>query len=482
VIDSSRRTSTRLGVNLSLLYAGEALSKLLGLFVFAYLNRVLTKGRYGDLEFAFGLVFVLNLLMDAGLAHYGAREASREPHRLPALATQIAAIRTLIFFGSILVLGAMALFLDGDSTSKLLVLVAGSMLLPLPLLLNWAFQSRDEMQVIAGSSLLRQVLFAAGVLSFVHSGEDILLVPIFDGAGLLTAVVVQQVLLRRRIGTLWAAAHLRDTVRVTREALPLAASAVVWSLRLFFPLLALRFLAGAEATAVFGASHRMIIALHTFVWLYFVNLLPSLSRLATPEGRAEFDRVTATSMRLVGWGVVTGSIVGGVIAPVIFRLYSPKYPEAAQLFSVMLWMIAAAFVSVQCRYALVALRHQQDELKANLAGCLVSVGCCLLAGKALTPLVAASIFVGAEVTTLVAAWLFCRRRGRPIAVLRPLAGPLLSGAISVGVVFSWAGQYPLLAGAAVVLIQAGGLVLFDRRLPRDAVELLRPSSTGPPHA
>ena len=79
MIDRSRGTSGRLGINLTFLYAGEAVNKLLGLVVFAYLNRVLTKDRYGDLEFAFGLVFVLNLLMDAGLAHYGAREASREP-------------------------------------------------------------------------------------------------------------------------------------------------------------------------------------------------------------------------------------------------------------------------------------------------------------------------------------------------------------------------------------------------------------------
>ena len=58
-------------------------------------------------------------------------------------------------------------------------------------------------------------------------------------------------------------------------------------------------------------------------------------------------------------------------------------------------------------------------------------------------------------------------------------GPLLSGAISVGIVFSWAEQYPLLAGVAVLLIQAGGLVLFDRRLLRDAVALLRPSTARP---
>jgi len=450
------------------------MSKALALIVFGYLNRVLTKDRYGDLEFAYGLVFVLTLLMDAGLALYGSREGSREPERLPALATQIAAIRGVILLGSLTIMGVTAAMVEGDATSKLLLVVAGSILLPIPLLLNWAFESRDEMHIVAACSLLRQLVFVVGVVLFVHSSGDLLLVPLFDALGFLSANTLQQVLLRRRIGPLWAARYLAGAARAVRECLPLATAAVVWALRLFFPLLALRFFVGSAETALFGATHRIIIAIHTFVWLYFVNLLPSFSRLARAEDGTSFDRLTATSLRLVGWIVVTGGIVGGVIATPLFRIYSPKYPAAAALFAIMVWMIAFAFISGHHRYCLIAFRRQQDEMKASLAGCIVSVAGCLFAGSTLTPTIAAVIFVTAEATTLAAAWFYCRTSARPIAILRPLAGPLLAGAAAFGAVFLWAGAYPLLAGACVVVIQFAALVVIDRGLLSKALLLLRP--------
>jgi O-antigen/teichoic acid export membrane protein len=473
-INRSSETSGRLGINLVFLYGGELASKLLALVVFGYLNRVLSKERFGDLEFAYGLVFVLALLADAGLALYGSREASREPGRLPALATQIAAIRVVILIGSLAIIGVTALLVEGDATSRWLVLLAGSTLLPIPLLLNWAFESRDEMHVVAGCSLLRQVVFVAGVVLCVDSGADLVLVPVLDAFGFLIATTVQQLLLRRRVGALWAARYLAGVGHTVRACLPLAVSAVVWALRLFFPLLALRFLAGSAETALFGIAHRLVIALHTFVWLYFINLLPSFSRLARSQDGAAFDHVSATSLRFVGWVVVTGGLAGGVLAPFIFRIYSPTYPQAAALFTIMVWMIAVAFLSGHHRYCLIAFRRQQDELKANFAGSLLSVAACLLAGSSLTPTVAAAIFVGAEGTTLIVAWFLCRISARPIAVMRPLAGPLVSGAVALGVVFTWAPSYPLLAGACVVLIQAAGLLLFDPRLVPEALILLRP--------
>jgi O-antigen/teichoic acid export membrane protein len=62
--------------NLVLLYGAEMLGKVLGLVVFGYLGRTLLAARYGDLEFALGILFLLNLVIDAGLGHYGAREAA----------------------------------------------------------------------------------------------------------------------------------------------------------------------------------------------------------------------------------------------------------------------------------------------------------------------------------------------------------------------------------------------------------------------
>ena len=59
--------------NLIILYGAELLGKTLAVIVFGYLSRTLLDARFGDLQFALGILFLLNLVIDAGLAQYGAR-------------------------------------------------------------------------------------------------------------------------------------------------------------------------------------------------------------------------------------------------------------------------------------------------------------------------------------------------------------------------------------------------------------------------
>jgi len=106
--------SNTLKVNLALLYSAELLAKVLGVVVFGYLARVLTPGRYGDLEFAIGLLVLLNLFVEAGLAQYGAREASRQPDRVPELVSQIVVIRGALLVPSLLLMLGLYLGLDRD--------------------------------------------------------------------------------------------------------------------------------------------------------------------------------------------------------------------------------------------------------------------------------------------------------------------------------------------------------------------------------
>ena len=47
---------------------------------------------------------------------------------------------------------------------------------------------------------------------------------------------------------------------------------------MFGSTLIIGLVATAEDTGYFAGAMRILIALHTFVWLYYFNLLPSLSR------------------------------------------------------------------------------------------------------------------------------------------------------------------------------------------------------------
>jgi O-antigen/teichoic acid export membrane protein len=206
-----------------------------------------------------------------------------------------------------------------------------------------------------------------------------------------------------------------------------------------------------------------VISAHTFVWLYFFNLLPSLSRLGMEQGLGRFQELMSTSMRLVCWVALGGATIGTLLSPFIIGLiYGPDFAEASRPFAVMVWVLAAAFVSGHHRFALIALSLQREEFWASVAGALVSVGGCLALGSSLTPLSAAAIFVLAETTTLVAATAFLKRSVPHLRVLDGLMRPLLVTLLGALLLRAWSPSSVVAAGVLMGAVYLGAIVALER--------------------
>ena len=448
--------------NLLILYGAEFLGKVLGLAVFGYLGRALTNERYGDLEFSLGLLFVLNLLIDAGLANYGAREAARDPDRTDELVGQILLIRGALVVVATGFLWSVTAAVDRDPIAEALILLQVLALVPAPLILTWVFQARDQMVVVALYSLLRQTILAAGVAITVRTPDAVWMVPVWDGVGLIAGVVLLVTLFRRAGGSIRPMAHLPGLRRTISESAPLAASSIVWALRLFSPLLALGFFVPGAATAHFGAGHRLVISAHTFVWLYFFNILPSLSRRAAEPGLEGFRGLIAASMGMVGWVAICGASVGVALAPILIpAVYGETLAAAGPPFAVMMGVLALAFVSGHHRFGLIALSRQDLDFAANGLGAVVSVGACLALGTALTPMSAAMIFVVAEGVTWVSATWFLHRNVPGGGATTRLLRPLIATAFGVSGAW-WLFDAPLIRAIAMCAFYAVALVAIDR--------------------
>ena len=450
--------------NLALLYAAEMAGKILGLVVFGYLARVLLAARYGDLEFALGILFLLNLVIDAGLGHYGAREAAKRPEDTDRLVAQVAMVRGGLVVVALVLLGGIAVSLSSrDPLARMLIVLQGLVLLPAPFVLTWFFQARDEMHVVSLAAVIRQVVLAAGVLVLVREPSDVWMVPTWDALGLAAAVGLQVALYARAGGAFDPLRFRSGLGRVIVDSAPLAGSSVVWAVRLFAPLLALGVFSTSTDVGVFGAGHRLVIAVHTFVWLYFFNLLPSMSRLGTEPGLARFQALFTTSMRLVAWLAICGATLGTVLAPALIPLvYGEGLSSAAGPFSIMVWVVAAAFVSGHHRFGLIALSLQKEEFWASVAGAAVSVLGCVVLQDVLTPWSAAWVFVAAEGTTLLAASWLLHRRVPNLTVLEGLGRPLAFTAVAVLGLWMWAPDSPLLAATAIAALYVGAILMLER--------------------
>lgn len=458
--------------NLALLYGAELIGKILGLVVFGFLARVLLTARYGDLEFSLGILYLLNLVIDAGLGHYGAREAAKRPEETDRLLGQVALVRGVLVLLSLAALAGVALALPRDPLAKTLILLQGLVLLPAPLVLSWVFQARDAMHMVAAASVIRQVLLAAGVLLFVRRPADAWMAPVWDGLGLAAAVALQVAVFVKAGGMIRPFRYLSGLKRVIVESAPIAGSSVVWALRLYAPLLALGVFSTSSEVGVFGAGHRLVISAHTFVWLYFFNLLPSLSRLGTEAGLGSFQDLFTTSMRLVAWIALCGASIGSALAPVLIPLvYGRNMAAASTPFAIMVWMLAAAFVSGHHRFSLIALSLQREEFLTSAVGAAVSVAACLLLGSRLSPFAAAWIFVGSELTTFVAATAYLGLKVPEIRVLSGLSRPFAFAAAGSLMLWLWSPSSPLVKAAALGVFYLVGIVAFERNDARRLIAI-----------
>lgn len=457
----------RLGRNLTLLFLGEGTAKALAMVVFFFLGKSLGPASYGDLEFAVGVWFVLNLILESGLAQFGAREASRARSRIPALIGQITILRVGVLLLDIALLTAFIAYIDRSAEAESLVYMFGLVLLPSTFLLGWVFQARDEMGVVAASNLLRQTILAAGVFVAVRGPLDVAYVPIFDACGVLAVVMVQWVLLRLRGGSVQWPTRGEELASIARSATPMALSALVWALRLFLPLLALHAWAGSAATGYFGAGHRMVVAAHTFVWLYFFNLLPALSRLGREADPGRWEQLLSGSMALVCRCLIPLNIALALLAPTLLvTFYGSEFAEGSESFSIAILLLGTSAISGHFRYGLIARDRQNAEFLSNAVGLMVVGGILLLSRDDLSITGAAIAFLAGEGTALLISALCLLPRERS----RSWAGheiPWVLAAVILGVALhQFLGNRPFIAAAVCLLMALIPLIRSDSPLRR----------------
>ena len=174
----------------------------------------------------------------------------------------------------------------------------------------------------------------------------------------------------------------------------------------------------------FGASHRAVMALHTFVWLYFFNLLPSISRcVGLPAGQL-LDLMDG-SIRLIAWTGLFGAALLTALAPeVLGILYGQNFRGAAASFSILVWMLPIAMLSGHYRYMLIAYRLQNRLLRCTVISAVVAVGL----GFALVPLYggigAAWALLIANAVNLLLVWNAVRELVAVIPLRALLTAPL----------------------------------------------------------
>lgn len=351
----------KLAKNYAFLSIGEALTKVFTFLSFTFLSRQLGPKPYGDLEFSLGAVTIFSLFVQMGLGSYGAREISKEPSRSQSMLTEIMAVRAWMSLISVAALVGFAAFINKSPEVKLLIVAYGASLLVVPAMTLWFFQGHDAMHWAAAANLIRHGAFACCVFAFYRSGDPMWWIGIFEAVSVTACVVFGYWVVIRKMGYRAALPSLgpRKAWAHFREALPIGLSNLTWAVLWLAPLVVMGLRLDNASLGWFAASHRMTMALHTFVWWYFFNLLPEISRSAgAPPQRLQslMDR----SLRIVCWGSVLAALGTTMLAPEALSLaFGERYYRGGTLLAGLIWCIPVAAISGHYRYMLIGYNLQQ---------------------------------------------------------------------------------------------------------------------------
>jgi O-antigen/teichoic acid export membrane protein len=427
------------------LFGGEGLSKLCGFCAFAYLARTLGPRNFGTVELALSVTVFFVLGAESGLGSYGARLIERTPSVASTLIPQVAVLRLMLgipAYGTILFISE-SYGMPGVG----ILAIYGILVMLTPFFTQWVFQGLRQMQWVAAASALRYGVFAWLVVLFISKGSDTRLVAAAEVGGAVAVVILNTYIVRRvlHIRLVWRGAVV-GALRLFKDTWFLGASDLAWAAMWYSPSVMIGWVAitRMHEVAWMASAVRIVMALHTFVWLYFFNLIPNLSR-EIHEGLAGWRDLLSRSMSSSTWAACLLALGGTFFAPIIVQtVYGPAYVPAVVPFQIAIWMIPVAWFSGHFRFSLIASGHQHLEFLASAA---------------------------AGVTTIVAAYFGVRLHGASGAAVALLAGGLVNAVLAgfamyrvIGPMQLTSALRPILTCAAAVLIGLGVTVLSEARI------------------
>lgn len=390
------------------LAGAEAFTKLVTFAAFAYMARLYGPAGYGYIEWAGTVLMCASLIVDQGFSAYGAREIAKSPSETGRLVAEVITARFILAAVAYLAVVILAYLLSANRTISQLLLIYGLSLWALPLMLQWVFQGHDRMHLVGSAQAIRQVIFVAAIFVLVRGPGDLVWVGVAEISGVAGGAIFSVWVYKRYFSS---NSIIRPTLsaRLFREGAPIGLSQVFWVLKMFGATFIVGLVATPEDTGLFAGAMRIYIAVHTFVWLYFFNLLPSLSR-AWVQGPEQLAEMVRHSMRIVAGACVLVGVIWIASAPYVMTgVYGNGFLPGSAALQWLAGACIAAAISGHYRYSLIAAGYQGKEMAGMAVGSILVVPLIPIGYFYAGTGGAAAALLAAECVVLAGSWLLARR-------------------------------------------------------------------------
>ncbi len=365
-LDKSFESRKILG-NILSLGSGELIARVVAFLGITYVARRLGPEEFGIIGFAAALFGYLALTVTGGFNDIGAREVARRPREASSIAASVIIVRLALACVALVTIGLAAWSLNKPPTVKLVLLLMGLLFFPLALDTSWVYKGLERNRLVGIALILSQILYVGVVLIVVNEPRDVLLVPVAQFLGEMSAAMMLAVLLFR---SKKITVNLREGLSILRSSSFWAVSRLMRMLMYTFSVVLLGFLLGEREVGLYTAPYRICFLLVAIAAVIHSSYLPAITRAAT-QGMEQAVAAAERSLNLTAT-IAAPLIVGGVItsASLLQVVFGAEYREGAAAFRFLILSIGFVFILGPVHNMLVVY----DRLKAEMLIFAIAAG------------------------------------------------------------------------------------------------------------
>lgn len=345
----------RLSKNILSLSVADLARRLFGFITVAYLARIVGTETFGALNTAYAVLAYGVVLSTSGLTTYGIRSVAQGASN--ELVSTIISERFTTTVLTLVLIGVCSYAFIEHSTVKLLVLLFALTLIPQAFNVEWYYQGKESMAIVALARSTLSLVPMVVALLFVHTSSDIWKVALGSFAGDSLA----SMLLFWKLRSDGVRVHFRVTVvpRLFLHSFPLTAGIMLATLVINFPPLALSIVRSQADVGLYSAASKLVFFLLIGDRLLGAVLLPALSRKSTDS----VDSLSSLIVQAFQWILLSTLpilIAGMFFAEDVFGLvFGAQYSIAAPVLQVFLWYFLVTMLHTVGTSLLIALKNER---------------------------------------------------------------------------------------------------------------------------
>lgn len=350
--------------NIGILFFNLIFSNIFGIFIWAYLARILGPEDFGKINFAMAIVAYFGIFINLGIPIFAVKKVSIKRDNLERLrryVNYILSLRIILMLVVFSLLFLFTIFLNKPLQIKYLILFYGLALLSNVFYLDWAFQAIEKMEYMVLPSIISNLFYAVLLIRFIKSSEQLLLVPLFSFLGSIFGVIISIFIFLKIFGRFKIKFNINIFKRIITSSLPIGISGIMVSAFYQLPIVMLGFMRSNKEVGFYNAGYKLVFFLLTVITTYYSALFPITSYYYN-KSLDYFNKIIRNTAKLMLIVALPLSFGGAILAgPLMKLIYGLKFMEGVVVLQILIWDVFLVYVGSIFGQGLLAA-HKQKEL------------------------------------------------------------------------------------------------------------------------